>query len=255
MRETLDQIDPKVVFVVTAVLLGVASEIGFRLARDGNEGKKGQVEALLASMLGLLALLLAFILSIVQDRYVERGELVVEQANAIDVVHLRAEMLPRADAAKVQKLLRDYVELHLSVKKRADIEPIQHEVEDIHHALWDQAVAIATAHPDSMPAAMFTWSVNQLIDVDQKRIAAAVYRRLPAKLLGALYMIALLAFFVQGHNGGLVRSRVPIAAVVVGVSVATVLTMIVDLDRPWQSGIHVNQQAIQNVRQTLVSSR
>jgi hypothetical protein len=255
VRETLDQINPKVVFLITVVLLALASELGFRMARDVNESKKGQVEALLASMLGLLALLLAFILAIVQDRYVDRASLVVDEANAIDQVHLRAEMLTPARSAKVQQLLREYVELHLSVRKASDLNPVQRKTEALHRELWAEATASAAERPNSLPVSQFVESVNRLIDVEQQRLAAIAYRRLPAKLLGALYLVALLAFFVQGHSGGMAQTRVPIAAVVVGFSVAVVLTIIVDMDRPWQGGIRVSQQAMENLRQTLVARR
>jgi hypothetical protein len=260
VRAILDQVDPKIVFVVTLALLGVGSELGFRLARDGsehqkNEDKKGQVGALLASMLGLLALLLAFILAIVQDRFVERSELVVEEASAINQTHLRAELLPPARASRVQQLLREYVDLNLSVKKASDLENVERRTEEIQRALWAEATTSAAERPDSLPVSLFVSSINQLIDTGEKRLAAAVYRRLPGKLLLALYVVALLAFFVQGHSGGLAHARVPTAAVVVAFSVAVVLTLIVDIDRPWQGGIRISQQALENVKHALVARR
>jgi hypothetical protein len=260
VRETLDQIDPKIVFVITLALLGIVSEIGFRLARDGNErerneDRKGQVGALLASMLGLLALLLAFILSIVEERFVERSELVIEEASAINQARLRAELLAPARASRVQQLLREYVDLTLSVKTPADLATVERKSEAIHRALWDEAKTSSAERPDSLPVSLFVSSINQLIDTGEKRVAAAVYRRLPGKLLAALYVVALLAFFVQGHSGGLAHARVPRAAVVVAFSVAVVLTLIVDIDRPWHGGIRINQQALENVRHALVARR
>jgi hypothetical protein len=255
VRDTLDKIDPKLVFLATCFLLGLASEVGFRLARDGNEARKSQVGALLASMLGLLALLLAFTLTIVEDRFVDRSSLVVEEANSIDQAHLRAQLLPQPRADKVQELLREYVDVRLSVKKPADFAPALRKSDEIQHALWAEAAASAAEYPQSLPVSLFVSSINHLIDIGQQRVAETAYRRLPPKLLGTLFIVALLAFFVQGHNGGLSSVRVPIAALVVGVSVAVVLTMIVDIDRPWQGGVRVNQQPLQNVRQTLVARR
>jgi hypothetical protein len=252
VRETIDRIDPLMVFVLTLVLLGVASELGYRIARRVDPEKKGQVSELLASMLGLLALLLAFILSIVEDRFVERSQLIVDEANAIEQTLLRSQMLTQARAASVRSQLSAYVEARLAIADPSDVVPLKHRSEQIHHALWGEAQASAVEHPDSLPAALFATSVNALIDVNNKRLSAGIYRRLPSPLLFALYVVALLTAFVQGHDGGLARKRVA-AALVVGISVALVLTEIVDLDRPWHSSIHTSQQPLIDLRHKLAA--
>lgn len=254
MRETLDRIDPVMVFVLTMVLLLVASELGYRLGNRVDQEKKTQVGELLASMLGLLALLLAFILSIVEDRFVERSQLIVEEANAIEQTLMRSQMLSPERAASVRKDVTAYLDARLAIRDPSDVDPLKQRAKQIHHALWAEAEAAAIEHPESLPVSMFVSSVNAVIDVNNKRLSAGIYRRLPNRLLFALYVVALLTGFIQGHNGGLDRRRVP-AAIVVGISVALVLTVIVDLDRPWHSSIHTSQQPLIDLRQTLAAER
>jgi protein-S-isoprenylcysteine O-methyltransferase Ste14 len=248
----VDRINPVAVFILTMFLLALWSELGFRMAPRPDPEKKTQVSELLASMLGLLALLLAFILTIVEDRFVERSELVVEEANAIEQTLLRSQLLPQVHAAAIRTQLSAYLDARLSVTDPSAVEPFKRRAEQIERALWNEAAASALEHPDSLPAALFVSSVNAVIDVGHKRLSAGIYRRLPGPLLFALFAVALLTAFVQGHEGGLARRRVA-AAIVVGVSVALVLTVIVDLDRPWHGSIHVSQQPLLDVKRALAA--
>jgi hypothetical protein len=254
VRELIDRLDPIAVFLLTLVSLALARELGYRIAPRFDEERNRQIGELLASMLGLLALLLAFILSIVEDRFVERSQLIVDEANVIEQTLLRAQLLPPGRAALVRQQMRAYVDARLSIRDPADVEPFKRRVAQIHELIWAEAAATAVEQPESLPAALFLSSVNAVIDVNNKRVSAGIYRRLPGRLLFALFVVALLTGFVQGEDGGLARRRVP-AAIVVAVSVALVLTVIVDLDRPWHGSIHVSQQPLLDIQHELAAER
>ena len=93
-----------------------AMEIGVRRGRR----KKAfateaitQANAVLASMLGLLALLLAFTFSAALQRFDDCSQAVVAEANAIGTAYLRAQLLPAGMRDEVRALLRHYLEVRL----------------------------------------------------------------------------------------------------------------------------------------------
>src|SRR5687768_8375623 len=99
--------------VVTVVLLAV-SEAGYRLGRTpylaNDEPRRSQIGGMQAAVLGMLGLLMGFTFSMGVERFDERRELVVTEANAIGTTWLRAGLLPAAQAQPVRELLLQYVD-------------------------------------------------------------------------------------------------------------------------------------------------
>ena len=92
------QIDERVLMIAIFLGLLLALEIGFRLGvrRSGrsDESDCTHIGSLLASVLGLLALLLSFTFFMAQSRFDVRKTLVLDEANAIGTAYLRADFLP-----------------------------------------------------------------------------------------------------------------------------------------------------------------
>ena len=82
--------------LLLAIVVGI--EIGYRLGRRAQkmliEPTKSQINAIQASMLPLLALILGFTFSLSLQRYDERANAVVDEANAIGTTYLRTKLLP-----------------------------------------------------------------------------------------------------------------------------------------------------------------
>jgi hypothetical protein len=80
----------------------------------------------------------------------------------------------------------------------------------------------------------------------QERLAKAP-GRLPPFVWWALYFLTAAALVSPGYPLGLARSRRPVIAVLVVLSLATVVTMIMDLDRGQQGLLTVSQQALEHL--------
>ena len=96
------------------MLLGI--EIGVRAGRRRQASATEaitQANAVLAAMLGLLALLLAFTFSAALQRYEDRSQTVVAEANAIGTTYLRVRLLPAGMQEEVQALLRQYLDVRM----------------------------------------------------------------------------------------------------------------------------------------------
>ena len=106
-------IDAEVVALILFLILIVALEGGYRLGRRARANADGttasQSVTVEGAVIGILALLLAFTLSMSITRYETRQKLVLDEANAIGTTYLRAKMLPAPYAAQAADLLRQYV--------------------------------------------------------------------------------------------------------------------------------------------------
>jgi hypothetical protein len=254
MRDAIDKVGPWAMFGFTLVLLGLASELGFRMAPSHpGEGHKSQAATLLGDMLVLLGFLLAFSFSMATDRFVERRALVLDEADSIGTCYLRGGMLPAPYAAKERELLRGYVALRLSAKQASDLPDVLRRSVRYHDELWHLAEAAATANPDSHPVALFVESLNDVIDLHQKRLTVSLYQRLPGAILFALYLVAVMSMIVQGFNAGVTKTRTPVPTFGVIASVSVVFVLILALDAPYQSMFSVSYEALRSVQQTITN--
>ena len=105
MNESLlYRIDEVVINWVFLALTLTAAEVGFRLGRRFEartpENIKSQIFTVEAGILGILALLLGFTMSMAVSRFEIRKQLVLEEADAIGTSSLRAELLPARRAPR-----------------------------------------------------------------------------------------------------------------------------------------------------------
>ena len=92
------------------LLLGLwfCANLGFHF-RPSDEQPHSQIESARDGLNLLLSLLIGFTLPMAQPHYDHRKELVIDEANAIATVHLRAEMLPEPFRGKILGELREYL--------------------------------------------------------------------------------------------------------------------------------------------------
>jgi hypothetical protein len=247
-----DQIPGWLILIGTIVLFATMTELGVRLARwrrRTDDDKKTQAGVLLGALLALLGLSLAFSFSIAESRFVERRQLVLEEANAIGTTYLRASLLPPPHRANAEELLREYVEMRI-VESPGQLTGAIERSEALHQELWAEAVAASEAKPDPITS-LFVQSLNQVIDLHEERLTVALHQRLPGVILLTLYLVALLAMGTLGYSMGLSRTRTILPSLAVIAAVAIVLLLIIDLDRPFQRVFEVDQAAIEDVRETI----
>ena len=237
---------------LVVLLLVVTFELGFQAARRlGNSAETTLTGVLAAALLGLLGLLLAFCFGIVEARFSTRKMLVIEEANVIGTTYLRAGMLAAPHAERSRELLRTYVDVRLRVRSVAVLEQSIGKAEALQGQLWREATAVARQDPHSLVAGLFIHSLNEVIDVHQKRVTVALHHRLPPAMLLTLCVVAALALLVHGYSAGLERGRTLLPTLTLVASLATVLLVIVELDRPWQRMFTVSQDALVSVRKSM----
>lgn len=242
-------------FALTAFILALFAEVGHRFglrqSEAAIESKKAQASVLLAALLALLGLLLAFSFNTVEQRFSARKALVLAEANAIGTAYLRAEMLPSPHEARVEELLRAYLALRIPGRVPGPVERALERSEALHDDLWAEAVVVAKEHPASEVVSLFVRSLNEIIDLHESRVTVAYYQRLPAPILTTLVALSIVVMSVLGFNSGLARRRLAMPTVAVILVVSAVIVMIVELDRPESELFHVSQRALEDVERTM----
>jgi hypothetical protein len=217
--------------VLGMTLLGVVA--GRRL-RDKAEILREPVGVVQAALLGLVALILAFGLTMAVGRYDSRRAAVVADANAIGTTYLRAQTLREPIRTRSLDLLVRYTDTSIalshSIPGSAAAKAEIAQGARLQRSLWRLAgEALAGSPRDSAPR-LYVETLNELIDLQTVRVSA-LNNRVPTAVLvieivGAAIGLGLLALYLA------ILSRGVVAVVLAAAFVSVLLLITFDLDRP-----------------------
>lgn len=248
----VDMVPLPVLFGAIFLLVLLSVECGWRLGnlrrRQAEHEMDAPVGAMVAAALGLLAFMLAFTFGMAANRFDERRQLVIEEANAVRTSYLRASMISDRNR-EIQALLRDYLDVRLDAVRIGAVAEGIRRSEVIQGRLWGEVVSIARRNPDSMVAGLLVQSLNEVIELHARRIASGVRTRIPGTIWFGLFTVASFALGAMGYHIGLIGSKRSLAIVAVAVTFSTVIWLIADLDRPQEGTLKVSQQALVELRQ------
>jgi hypothetical protein len=235
--------------ILTVVIVLLAVETGYRLGAYFHARSKPEHEPSVTTMvqatLALLAFLLAFTFGVAAERFNDRRQLVIDEATAIRTAFLRADFLPEANKKEVQNLIRQYVDLRVRlVKDPTHLAEALTESNRLQERLWAQAVTMGRANLDSDVAALFIESLNETTAVQSRRIAAALYSRIPENIWETLYFMMFLSIAAIGYQAGTAGARNWPITGALAVSFTIVIIMIADLDRPMEGVMKASQQPL-----------
>ena len=239
---------PAILFGAT----GVGIWIGRALTRR-DSGLKEPLGIMQAALVGLVALLLAFGLTMAVGRYETRRAAVVLEANAIGTTYLRAQTLSEPMRTESLALLKRYgdarVALSESIPDSAKFDAASKESVDIQNNLWALAADALNKAPTASAPRLYVETLNEMIDAHTTRIAA-LDNRIPSpvlwlQVLASALALGVLGMFVATHQRG-----VFMALLAAGL-VSVMLLVIVDLDRPRRGMIAIPDGPIVAVRESM----
>jgi hypothetical protein len=255
-RQPLDALPIWAVYILTVLIAVLMAEVGYQLgswwhkrSEKDKTNKEGVVGALVGATLAMLAFLIVFVNSFAADRFDNRRQLVLEEANAIGTTYLRAGFLDEPYRAQARQLLPEYVESRLAGTDPGKFAEERAHSEQIQNQLWADAEAAAGGNPSAITA-LYVESLNEVIDAHEKRITAAA-ARVPVTIWIVIYFVAFLSMLMVGFNNGLLGSRSLFALVVLVLIFSAVILLIVDLDRPQEGFLQVSQQPMIDVQNQL----
>lgn len=257
--QPLDAVPLWGVLLAAAVLLLLSMEAGYlfgkwRHARLPDE-KEQPVGAMVASILGLLALVLGFTFSLAASRFDARRQAVLEEANAIGTTYLRARLLPEPQRSEIARLLRDYVDVRIRcIAENKPAELIANS-EATHELLWLQTSAVAEKDSASIITGVFIQSLNDVIDLHAKRVMVGLRSRIPLVIWAGLIGLAVISMAAVGYQAGISATRRSPAMPLLVLAFSVVLSLISDLDRGQEGLLQVSQQAMIDLQKSMQATQ
>jgi hypothetical protein len=251
---------PELIAGLLLVAMLLAGEVSFRVGRrlhprsdDTGRGHFGVVQG---SLLALLALLLAFNLSMATQRFEARRQLVLDHANVIGEIARQASLMPQPFQRQFQDLLRQYVGLLVMVERMiGDPSPLSlregiataYGLED---RMWELVRTEAHRSPPTSGVQELVQPLIRLFSIQRSR-QAAYFGRVPDSVVWLLLGTATVASGTVGFSGGLGAHRgLAAKALMAGLVAATILVMLA-LDRPRGHLLQVSQWPMVQVQQIL----
>ena len=213
---------------------------------------KDSIGSVVGATLGFLAFLLAFTFNMAANRFDNRKNLMVDELNAIETTYRRAGLLSEPKSAEVRALLKEYVGLRVSIAE--DPTMIAHAIlrsSEIQEKLWNDVENLSKEEQLSIKHSLYIQSLNQLMDLHEKRIVVGLHFRIPSPIWTGLYILAILSMIVVGYQFGQSKHRQILVSVILALAFSSVIALIADLDRSASGSITVNQQPLFEFHQKL----
>ena len=252
---SLDALPIPAVFALLVLAAALVYEAGYRLgrwhqARTPDE-KEGPSAMLTGSLLALFAFLLAVTMGMASDRFEARACWWSRRRTASGPPTCGPGTCRRpttpGSGTSCASTRRSASTSRTTRSTAANYRAAQ----AIQGQMWSKTEELARAHPDWDVMGEFITTLNETIDVSNERLVAGVYARVPETIVWVLVGVGALSLGMVGYSAGLHRKRATPGAVVLILVMATVLTLIVDLDRPRSGFLTVSQAPLIDLVQQL----
>lgn len=251
---SLPQIYALSVLLVLAALT-VGRFFGRRAARR-DKSVELSLGSAVAAILGLLAFLLAFTFNMAAERFAQRKELLLEEANIISTTYLRADLLPASAREQARALLAEYVALrNLDPRDLSDFDTRLARTEAIQEELWALVVELSEGGYDPIKLRAFFDPLNRVFDRHFARVLIGLNYQIPPPIWAVLYAVTALAMFAIGFQLGISRRGSPQVALALALAFSLVILLIVDLDRSYEGFLIVDQGPMEELNRRFGADR
>jgi hypothetical protein len=230
--------------ILLFILMFSAIRIGFRIGM-----KKAKPESddsgILASLLGLLALLLAFTFGMAGARYETRKANLVLESNEIGTAILRSDIYPDSLTKGFRKDFEDYLDARIAffISGRDDtkIAEAQHKAAKISVSLWKRAAIMAKNKDFFIQSNMMLPALNDMFD-SAEATNASFRSSVPDSIVYLLLVFSIVVSFYIGYSCGFKKVLEP--TFVIGFCLLTcfVILITIDLDRPRRGTIDMQDE-------------
>ena len=225
----------------------IATEIGSRLAAvftPQDETYERQFDVVRSATFALVAFLIGFSFSGAAERFVDRLDVIVSEANALGTAWLRADVLPEPQRSELKATLKEYTAdrvMMLQTRDRDEFERVMAKADGLQSRMWAQALA---GTKDNAPMMLLVLPpLNEVIDLHMTHVSLS-RRQLPQPILIVLLGSAALSLALVGFTHGRTGRRSPLLDGTYAAVLAVALWMTIDLDHPLQGLIQVSAQPI-----------
>ncbi len=245
---------PLFMFALPFIALWLAARLGlfFRSGQHTlDQGTREDFDVVLAATLTLLGLVIGFTFSMAINRYDQRKNYEEAEANAIGTEYARANLLPVADAARVQLLLRKYLEQRVLFYEASDeqqLGQIDVSVAKLQAELWSAVQAPALAQPTPI-VALAVAGMNDVLN-SQGYTQASWWNRIPLAAWALMVAIAICSSVLVGYGSRSTREGAKLL-LVLPLVVSIAFMLIADIDTPRHALIEVRPQNLISLGESL----
>jgi hypothetical protein len=231
--------------IVGGLILGawISHRIGHLIGRrfDSKDEAFSQQLGLVRNVtLALVAFLIGFAFAGAGTRFIERADLIVNEANALGTAWLRADALPDPQRAELKAALREYTEdrvAALGTDDRAEVQKRLDKVPGLHQRMWRMALKGTEGNPTLMLVVLPP--LNEVIDFHTTHLALA-RRHWPWPIMAVLLASVALSYGLVGFGTGRSRRHFSPLDSIYGVVLAIAMWMVIDLDYPRRGILQVS---------------
>ena len=238
------------ILVLIPILLG--QRYGQYRKKKSEDVQHAPVGAVVGAAFGLLAFMLAITFQIAANRYDTRKQLLLEEVTNIRSTWLRAGLIPEPYRSNTKKFLVEYVDMRVDLAK--DLSKLNvglSRSQQILDSLWKYSEALAEQDRSSEIYALYTTSINDMVDAYNQRIAVGIQYRIPGAVLFVLFIISFVSMFLLGYQFGISGKGNLRLIILLSLIFAIVMFLILALDQPDKGLATINQKPMVSLQQQL----
>ena len=204
------------------------------------------------SLLGLMALLLAFSFNMAATKHEGRRQIIIEEANTISTAILRCDLLPDSSKQAFWPHFKQYVESRINYYDAGEnpdkIKAALEEAVTHLNRIWNQTANLAKNPDNRSRADQMATLVSTMKNIATTREAARV-EPVPALIIIVLLALVFISSFVTGFSTK-PGNRNVLLSIAFALMTTVVLFLIMELSRPTRGYIN-----LQNAEQKMVDLR
>jgi hypothetical protein len=230
-----------VFFVCSLFLLNYGRHLGMRYLKK-DQGIMTGLTTVEGAVFALIGLLLAFTISGALQRFDDRRQLVIQEANAASTAHDRLALFEGNLARDLQTNLKDYLQARIdlyrmphdySLWKRTEFFSVEQQAKilDLKNRLWDAAVAACPQAGFRPACAQSLPSLASLFEIARTR-AGASEKHPPHIIYVMLFGLGLGGSLLAGFGMAAAKSRSWIHMLIFASTLTVTLYALTDMEYP-----------------------
>ena len=249
---------PWILLVLMALMLEIGWWIGKRCRVKLNQTRPDSIDAIIGSIFGLLALLVAFTFSGASDRFDRHRQLIQSEMSAISTAYSTVDLLKAEDQIVLRKAFLNYLDHRVDLYKRPfvlqELNARFDKQAELGNIIWLEAIRAVNAMNafDREVSKLMLPKVLDMLDAyDEQRLSMRFH---PPKVIWiSLFSLAIIGALVAGYNMGIDQKRDWILALVFIFLMAGALFVILNLEYPRIGSISLIEfeQEIVELRNTI----
>ena len=243
-------------FLAVLLPLLIGQRLGVAARKKSDEIPLTQVNTVVGTAFGLLALMIAFTFQIATSRYEDRKKLLMDEVTKIRTTYLRAGLTPEPYRSNSKRLLIDFVDNRMNVSYDPEgINRALNRSQQILDTLWKYSEILAEQDRSSEAYALYILSVNEMVDAQNQRLTVALQYRIPDAVIIALFIIEIFSMLVLGYQFGISGKGNSMLNIVLALIFTVVIFLILVLDRPELGLARLNQKPMKTLQEQMQGKR